>query len=392
MKSHKKKTRRLNNRVLLLFLFIYPFIICQEIDPWRADKYYFSLLFIPISRIVLTYYSQNDFGPLHSLRFKIEQDFEAHNVSDAAFWGSFNTAVYKKALTEYQSKGLPALLTAIQNEQLGQVHLWLNRGIDPNRSSERCNNHDNFRHCKKCHPMRFAACKGNIPIFLALKRAGGKIDRLTMNDAVEGGSLPMVLTLYNLGCDNNCWLNVRRAINQENMSLVEFLLSNSNFCRTPDPDYYGFSYTTLIIDSIENTKSAAITHILLNACPDYINSVDSWYITGFGRRTERPLNTALRKKKFALAKDMIQKGAWVNPPPLVNSVQSFELNPLWQAAHADNKEAVEFLLQNGANPNHLAGSGKSKDGEPVIEFIEGYIHGPNSAQIVQLLREHASKN
>ena len=121
MKNLKKRICQLNSLILVNFL-TYGFVASQEAvqvfeheefnlhDPFEVNKYYFSLLPSQISYLVLVLYS-SEFkialpDPRYKLDFKIADNLEQNNMSDAAFWGSFNTTIYdNKLFNEAFGKG-----------------------------------------------------------------------------------------------------------------------------------------------------------------------------------------------------------------------------------------------------------------------------------------------
>ena len=113
--------------------------------------------------------------------------------------------------------------------------------------------------------------------------------------------------------------------------------------------------------------------MLVAAHPSFdINSITSGWT--LHREFERPLNAALRKKNLLLVDQLIQKGAWVNPP----FIEDYEANPLYQAWDQDNLQAIELLLAKGACPDHLCKSRtyylfEENPARPVLEFIRKFL-------------------
>ena len=113
--------------------------------------------------------------------------------------------------------------------------------------------------------------------------------------------------------------------------------------------------------------------MLLAAHPSFdINSITSdWTLH---REFERPLNAALRKNNLLLVDQLIQRGAWVNPP----FIEDYYVNPLFQAWNQDDLPAVELLLKKGACPDHLCKSRyhysfEENPARPVLEFIRKFL-------------------
>ncbi|GMU19258.1 MAG: hypothetical protein AMXMBFR12_04500 [Candidatus Babeliales bacterium] len=317
----------------------------------------------------------------------------------------------------YKDKGFPSqgttpLIAAIENERIAVVQLLLSAGANPHGSG--CNGGNKCKHpnesgndfvCKNLQPLAIAAFRGNVPIFYALINARAK-DRFgcIMKSAVNGGNPEMVSALCKLRYNDGSWHTLRTAVRQGNTPVVKLLLENNGLEDLPSENYYNFNYADLIVDSINNEKSD-ITGILLDARPTYdVNSVSR----SFEGSYTRPLLAALQKNNFEVARKLIKRGAWVNPPVLKefgsDYIQHEESNPLYVAARADNLKAIEFLLQNGADQNHLAISralynyrytvySKPNPPRPIREFIvlDRSENLPNSKAIIQMLQNHIQK-
>lgn len=340
--------------------------------------------------------------------YLFELAFEKGNLRVAQWFlqhGCFINKLYKNKTAGYPSQRYETLplIAAVENERIAVVKLLLREGANPNK-----------RVCKKMacghgsgpgnpfickndgKALTIAAFRGNIPLVHMLLDAGAKLERDTMRAAVSGGSLDMVKALYKLGWNNgDDWRNIRIAVRGGNTELVKFIFENSTeeFKKDLPTDYWGFNYATLLVDSIE-MNNPEITHILLDARPDFnINFASNRSPYG------SPLRTAIRKNNLGMARALIKRGACINPPIKDEYgrdwFQSYESNFLYEAAFDDNIEAVKLLLEQGADPTHLVVARYPgvlfPQPRPVIEFIQISDRRPNSEQIVQLLREYASK-
>lgn len=348
--------------------------------------------------------------------YLFELAFEKGNLPVAQWFVQKGCNVHKfyQYKDSFPQKGVLPLTAAVENGHLSLVNFLLAAGAEADGYCDKPGHCEHDRSpgnpflCKNRQPIALAACKAHIPIYNALKSAGAHpVDASLLEAAVNSGDPAMIETLTS---HIDSWGLIRTAVLHGKTRMVKTLLNlrsprmkKQGPLITYGPLAEGFNYASLVVDSIRKNK-LKITYLLLDQAPsDYnINEV-SWSF--WARREERPLNTALRKNKLALAKKLIKRGAWVNPPPIKGHIQNFRLNPLYEAAEADNIEAIQLLLQKGADPNHLAKPDRAykkndagviiildyvsnQDALPIKNFIRKWNDKPNSRRIVQILHEH----
>lgn len=337
-----------------------------------------------------------------------ELAFEKGNLPVARWFiqhGCNMHKLYKKEYKNYRDTDRPPLIAAVENGHLPVVNLLLAMGASPD--GVRCPNPMSCNHQRG--PANDFVCKNTQALPLALYNRQNTIAQMLIDagaerywsgeikSAINGGNLQRLETL---DTKYDSWSFVRSAIAQNNPRMVRIILNNlTEHLKKymPSQDYYGFNYATLVVESILN-DNPEITLLLLDAQPTFDVNFVSW--SSRGPQT-RPIIAAIQKANLALVQDLIKRGAWINPILTDHLIKydNIELNPLYAAANADNTEAVELLLQEGANPMLLArypgvlGYGSSSEPLPVIEFIRQFqgwktYHGcrqrPNLNRIIQL--------
>lgn len=338
--------------------------------------------------------------------------FEKGNLSVARWFvqhGCNLHKLYKNGCQDYRDTSKPPLIAAVENGHLPVVNLLLAMGASPD--GVRCPNTMSCNHQRG--PANDFLCKNIQALPLALYNRQNTIAQMLIDagaerywsgeikSAVNGGNLQR---LEALDTKYDSWSFVRSAIAQNNPRMVRIILNNlteHSKKYMPSEDYYGFNYATLVVESILN-DNPEITRMLLDAQPSFdVNCVSQ----SFRGPHTRPIIAAIQKGNLAQVQDLIKRGAWINPIfPERSPIEydSIEGNPLYAAAYEDNIEAVEFLLQQGALPTHLACYHGSVWGEPmpVIEFIRQFqgwkeYHGlkqrPNLNSIIQILEDHMAK-
>lgn len=343
-----------------------------------------------------------------------ELAFEKGNLPVARWFiqhGCNMHKLYKKECKNYRDTDRPPLIAAVENGHLPVVNLLLAMGASPD--GVRCPNTMGCKHqrgpaydflCKNMQALPLAFYNGHIAIAQALIAAGSERYRDGEVKSVINGGHSELIEFFGMKISD--WNCVRSAVLQNNPRLVQVVLKNlTEHLKKymPSEDYYGFNYATLVVESILN-DNPEITHLLLDAQPTFDVNFVSWSFRG---PNTRPIIAAIQKGNLALIQDLIKRGVWINPILTDHLIKydSIELNPLYAAADADNIKAVELLLQERANPMHLAcypgvlGCGSSS-ALPVIEFIRqfqgwetypGCRKRPNLNRIIHLLEEHIGR-
>lgn len=334
--------------------------------------------------------------------YVFELAFEKGNLAVARWFlqhGCNLQKLYKKGRLDYRETSKPPLIAAVENGHLPAVKLLLIMGANPNGLD--CPNTMECGHargpgtpfiCKNSFALHLALYKGHNAIAKTLIKAGAKrYYWAEATSAVDGGNSEVIETLE---MKIDCWYQVDSAVCQRNPRLVGVVLKNLTERKKkylPDVWYEGFNYATLVIKSIFN-DTPEITRMLLDAQPSFdVNSVSPWRSSI--ETYTRPLIVAIQKGNLPLALDLIKRGAWINPPGgSYSKYDNIEFNPLYAAAKEDNIRAVEFFLQQGANPNHLALYGD----EPLriiscIKKIKSWSsrEQPNLDRIIQMCEEHS---
>lgn len=259
MKSHKKKIRYWNTKIAFFNFSFYLSLSSQEIahvfeteevtlhDPKETNKYYFSLLPVAVSTMVITLFDERireSYKPEWSLGYKIEEILKENKMSDAAFWGSFNTTVYDNRLFnlafgegvidcarlylahkknpsdlggEYAQSPLNIALFAKQSEV---ACLLIEAGADPNQKDNEITP----------YPVCAAAQNNDaLCVRLLLEKGANKNLERALQWAAHHNSLEIVNLLLAVGADPN---NVNglsaliEAVGHRNIPMVQSLLKH----------------------------------------------------------------------------------------------------------------------------------------------------------------------